>query len=59
MKIWKGVDKFFKIAIKSLIEQPHVYKLVNREGFLTSLKKQNEDCDFCKQGLVKFLEAKR
>jgi len=57
--MWKTIDKFFKQTTKSLFEQPQVWKLIQRDTWLTSLRKSTQAADVCKDGLTKYLEMKR
>jgi dynein heavy chain len=59
LKIWSNVDKFFKFITKTIHDNPQVVSLVLREGLLQQLRKMNIEIDNVRDGLYRFLEAKR
>jgi hypothetical protein len=56
---FNNLDFTFKTIIKSIVQQPQVYKISQRENFLNTLKKMNSDSDTIRSGLNVFLEQKR
>lgn len=59
LKVWSNVDKFFKFTTKTINDNPQVVNLVVREGLLQQLRKMNIEIDNVRDGLNRFLEAKR
>jgi len=59
VRAFTNLDSTFKATIKSIVQQPQVYKISQRENFLNGLKKMNSDSDTIRAGLTVFLEQKR
>lgn len=58
-KLFYGIDSNYKVTIKHFTQVPQIYRVHYKEQQLTSLQKSNQDCEFIRQGLQRFLEVKR
>lgn len=45
LKIWKTVDKFYKVQVRALWETPEVWRISQKEGLLGTLRKMNTEID--------------
>ena len=59
LKLFSNLDNTYKLTMRGILAAPQVFRIAQREGFLTTLKKQNTDAETVRSGLHIFLGMKR